>query len=292
MLEILWQYDPTQPRSDMRPGTAAEACMLLEQGNRELMAFIEAYLRSDGRTAMRHITRIVPDDLGVAATPGQAPSQEPFAAILSCADARVPTEMLFNQNANDLFVIRVAGNVLGSECQGTLEYAVAHLKSVRLLVVLGHTGCGAVNAAVDAFLFPDTYLAIAANPPLRSIVDSLLASVRSGAIALERAHGRDVAQRLGYRGALSAMSVVLHAALTATVVKRSFEGKLSDLLNVVYGIYNLENRTVGLPADGAGWQPGLSEPPADAEALAALSRRLAVSDSIVQALHQTQTGQH
>ena len=49
-----------------------------------------------------------------------------------------------------------------------------HLKSVRLLVVLGHTGCGAVNAAVEAFLSPDTYLAIAANPPLRSIVDSLL----------------------------------------------------------------------------------------------------------------------
>src|SRR3954453_16907369 len=94
MLEIMWQYDPTQPRSAVRPGTAAEACTWLEQGNRELMAFIETYVRSDGRTAMRHVTRIVPDDLGVAATPGQLPSQEPFAAILSCADARVPTEML------------------------------------------------------------------------------------------------------------------------------------------------------------------------------------------------------
>jgi carbonic anhydrase len=298
MLEITWQYDPEKLRAEVVPRNADEARILLEQGNRELAAFIEQYARSDGETAMRHVTPIVLADLGLAETPGQtpgqapgqAPAQEPFAAVLSCADARVPTELVFNQAANDLFVIRVAGNVLGSECLGTLDYAVAHLGHVRLLVVLGHTGCGAVSAAVDAFLFPDNYFDIAANPPLRSIVDSLLAGVRTGAAALERAHGQQVAQLPGYRSALVEVSVVLNAALTAAVVKRWFQDRLSDRLDVVYGVYNLQNRLAGLPAEDEEWRPGLYAPPEDAEALASLSRRLAVGRNIERLLHQSESG--
>jgi carbonic anhydrase len=74
--------------------------------------------------------------------------QTPMAAILSCSDSRVPAELLFDQGFGDLFVIRVAGNVPGEDEMGSIEYAVEHL-GVPLVVVLGHTKCGAVSAAVQ-----------------------------------------------------------------------------------------------------------------------------------------------
>ena len=73
--------------------------------------------------------------------------QAPYAAILGCADSRVPVEILFDQGLGDLFVTRLAGNVATAEVIGTLEYAVAVL-DVVLVVVLGHSGCGAVRATV------------------------------------------------------------------------------------------------------------------------------------------------
>ena len=76
-------------------------------------------------------------------------------AVLGCSDARVPIELIFKEGPNDLFVVRVAGNGLGSEVLGSLKYAVEHLGgSLRIIVVLGHSGCGAVSEAVDAFLEP------------------------------------------------------------------------------------------------------------------------------------------
>jgi carbonic anhydrase len=74
--------------------------------------------------------------------------QHPFAVILGCADSRVPPELLFDQGLGDLFVIRVAGNVVDDDILGSLEYAVVHLDS-RLIMVLGHEQCGAVSAAVE-----------------------------------------------------------------------------------------------------------------------------------------------
>lgn len=74
--------------------------------------------------------------------------QHPFAVIVSCSDSRVPPELLFDQALGDLFVIRVAGNVVTPVEVGSIEYAVEHLK-VPLVVVLGHEGCGAVTAAVQ-----------------------------------------------------------------------------------------------------------------------------------------------
>ena len=74
--------------------------------------------------------------------------QHPFAVILSCADSRVPPELLFDQGLGDMFVIRVAGNVLDDVVLGSIEYAVEHLNT-RLIVVLGHEKCGAVSAAVE-----------------------------------------------------------------------------------------------------------------------------------------------
>ena len=73
--------------------------------------------------------------------------QHPFATILGCSDSRVPIELLFDQGFGDLFIIRVAGNVLGADERGTIAYAVDHLHT-PLILVLGHEGCGAVTAAM------------------------------------------------------------------------------------------------------------------------------------------------
>ena len=75
--------------------------------------------------------------------------QEPFAAVLSCADSRVPVEILFDQSINHVFVCRVAGNVVTPEIMASLEYGVAVL-GVKAILVLGHTNCGAISAAVQA----------------------------------------------------------------------------------------------------------------------------------------------
>jgi carbonic anhydrase len=74
--------------------------------------------------------------------------QYPYAAILGCADSRVPPEIIFDQGLGDLFVVRVAGNIATNETIGSLEYATANL-GTQLIVVLGHKGCGAVSAAFD-----------------------------------------------------------------------------------------------------------------------------------------------
>jgi carbonic anhydrase len=78
---------------------------------------------------------------------GLATSQHPFATILGCSDSRVPLELLFDQGFGDLFVIRVAGNVVGTDEVGSIQYAVHHLHT-PLVVVLGHESCGAVTSAL------------------------------------------------------------------------------------------------------------------------------------------------
>ncbi len=78
-----------------------------------------------------------------------AKGQQPYATILGCSDSRVPPELVFDAGFGELFVIRVACNVLGPSILGTLQYAAAHLKT-PLFVVLGHEGCGAVKAAISA----------------------------------------------------------------------------------------------------------------------------------------------
>lgn len=77
-----------------------------------------------------------------------ATSQHPCAAVVACSDSRVPVEFLFDMGIGELFVVRVAGNVIGTHEAGCLEYAVEHLQ-VKLVLILGHTDCGAVNAALS-----------------------------------------------------------------------------------------------------------------------------------------------
>jgi carbonic anhydrase len=75
--------------------------------------------------------------------------QRPFATVLGCSDSRVPPELIFDVGFGDLFVIRVAGNIVSPEVAGSIQYAATHLKT-QLLMVLGHEGCGAVQAALAA----------------------------------------------------------------------------------------------------------------------------------------------
>jgi carbonic anhydrase len=77
-----------------------------------------------------------------------AQQQAPFAVVLGCIDSRVPPELVFDQNIGDMFVARVAGNIAGSDIIGSLEFATA-LAGAKLIVVLGHSECGAVKGAID-----------------------------------------------------------------------------------------------------------------------------------------------
>jgi carbonic anhydrase len=80
-----------------------------------------------------------------------AKGQHPYATILGCSDSRVPPELLFDAGFGELFIVRLAGNVLSAEVAGTLQYAGVHLRT-PLFVILGHEGCGAVQAALAAKL--------------------------------------------------------------------------------------------------------------------------------------------
>lgn len=98
-----------------------------------------------------------------------ADKQEPFAAILSCADSRVPVEFVFDQSIGRLFVVRVAGNVATPEIIASLEYGVAVL-GTEVLMVLGHSNCGAVKATIEGKAVPGQISALYA--PIRPAVDA------------------------------------------------------------------------------------------------------------------------
>ncbi|MGH8506309.1 MAG: carbonic anhydrase [Stenotrophobium sp.] len=100
--------------------------------------------------------------------------QEPIATILGCSDSRAPVEIIFDQGLGDLFVIRVAGNIVSPSQVGSVEYAAARSGS-RLVVVLGHTHCGAVQATIDELQRPTADQ----SPNLRSIVGRIQPTVET-----------------------------------------------------------------------------------------------------------------
>ncbi len=111
--------------------TADEALQRLKAGNRRFVA---------GAARFPTVQKEILAEL--------AEGQRPYATILSCSDSRVPTELIFDAGFGELFIIRVAGNVMSPEVAGSLQYAGRHLHT-PLFVVLGYTGCGAVAAAID-----------------------------------------------------------------------------------------------------------------------------------------------
>ncbi|HIG11835.1 MAG: carbonic anhydrase [bacterium] len=99
--------------------------------------------------------------------------QEPFAVLIGCSDSRVPAEIVFDCGLGDLFVIRVAGNIVADSQVGSVEYAVEHLGTL-LVVVLGHTGCGAVQATLAELAQPNERI----FPALRFLIDSITPAVQ------------------------------------------------------------------------------------------------------------------
>jgi carbonic anhydrase len=110
--------------------------------------------------------------------------QEPFAIILGCSDARVPAEIIFDQGLGDLFVIRVAGNIVAPSQVGSVEFA-AETFGTRLVVVLGHTGCGAIHATLEQLRRPSREQ----SRNLRTIVERIRPAVEG---LLERGPPRDL----------------------------------------------------------------------------------------------------
>jgi carbonic anhydrase len=114
---------------------------------------------------------------------GLAKGQHPYATILGCSDSRVPPELVFDAGFGELFIVRVAGNVMSAEIMGTLQYAGVHLRT-PLFVVLGHEGCGAVQAALGARAHgssePDRIAALLENiePGLRYLDSTLSAAAQ------------------------------------------------------------------------------------------------------------------
>src|SRR5215510_586656 len=100
--------------------------------------------------------------------------QEPFAIILGCSDSRVPAELVFDQGFGDLFVIRVAGNIVAPSQVGSVEFAASRF-GTRLVVVVGHSQCGAVSATVDELLGRSSNQ----SRNLRSIVDRVRPAVET-----------------------------------------------------------------------------------------------------------------
>jgi carbonic anhydrase len=157
-----------------------EALLRLQQGN--------ARFASDTRSVEALVSQLRRAE--------QAQRQQPFAIVLTCSDSRVPVEMIFDQGIGDLFVIRVAGNVVAPSVVGSVEFAAATF-GTRLVLVMGHSSCGAVKATLD-------FLRGGADVPsenIRDIVERIVPTAKS------------VVQTAGDR----APEELLHAAIRANV---------------------------------------------------------------------------
>ncbi len=140
------------------PILAEDALGLLRSGNRRFVAGIRSQDALPGRVRRIEL----------------AAGQEPFAAILGCSDSRVPVEIVFDQGLGDLFVIRVAGNIVAPSLIGSVEFATEQF-GTRLVVVLGHSNCGAIQATLGQLQRPKENQ----SRNLRAIVDRVRPSVES-----------------------------------------------------------------------------------------------------------------
>src|SRR5256885_8522729 len=154
-----------------------------------------------------------------------AQTQHPFAIIVGCADSRTSPELVFDQNLGDLFVVRTAGNLVDDHALGTIEYGVAHL-GARLIVVLGHTSCGAVMAALESDHAPGH-------------VDSLVRDIQP---AMKAAKGKP--------GDALTAAITENARLVAAQIKaKAALGDLAKEVRIVFAVYNLDTGKIEWAAD-------------------------------------------
>jgi len=194
--------------------SAAEALARLRDGNRRVVQGMH-----DHNTTGRRLTL--------------SQTQEPFAIILGCSDARVPAELVFGQGFGDLFVIRVAGNIVAPSQVGSVEFGVERF-GTRLVVVMGHTACSAILATLEEIESPGG----TSSRNLRSIVDRVRPSIEpliSTELALDRAALLREAMRANVRVAAS------HLRHGSQLLEHLI---LNDGLLVVGAEYNLETGAV------------------------------------------------
>ena len=196
---------------------AREALERLREGNRRFVA--------DDRNGDTLITRTRRDEL--------ATRQEPFAIILGCSDSRVPAEIVFDQGLGDLFVIRVAGNIVASSQVGSVEFAAARF-GTRLVVVLGHSQCGAILATLEELQRPTG----TQSRNLRSIVDRVRPSVQA-LLATDLRHDQDALVREGVRANIRVSAN--HLRHGSELLEQLIQ---SDGLLVVGAEYSLETGVV------------------------------------------------
>jgi carbonic anhydrase len=194
---------------------ALTALAALKEGNRRFVA----ELREAGNVRSRR--RELPA------------GQEPLAIILGCSDARVPAEIVFDQGLGDLFVIRVAGNIVAPSQVGSVEFAAAAF-GTRLVVVLGHSNCGAIHATLDQLTRPSKDQ----SPNLRSIVNRIRPAVE-GLIERRAALDRDALVHQAVRANIR-MSAD-HLRHGSEVLEQAIE---RDGLLVVGAEYSLESGVV------------------------------------------------
>ncbi len=137
--------------------SAQEALERLQEGNRRFVKEVQSLKSLISQTRRSELVE----------------GQSPFAIILGCSDSRVPAEIIFDQGLGDLFVIRVAGNIVAPSLVGSIEYAAERF-STRLVVVLGHSTCGAVLATLEQLEQPRE----SRSPNLRAIVDYIRPSAK------------------------------------------------------------------------------------------------------------------
>lgn len=154
-----------------------------------------------------------------------AQSQHPFAVVLGCADSRTSPELVFDQDIGDLFVIRTAGNLVDEHTLGSIEYAVEHL-GVRLIVVLGHERCGAVEAALAHDTAPGN---------INSLVRDIQPAVRA---------------TKGKAGDPLDLTVKENAKQVAARIRSEAKlGELAKSVRVVVGVYDLDTGKVEWPKE-------------------------------------------
>lgn len=204
--------------------SARDALVRLKDGNRRFVS--DASGRESATTQARR--------------QALAAGQEPFAIVLGCSDSRVPAEIIFDQGLGDLFVIRVAGNIVASSQVDSVEFAAARY-ATKLVVVLGHTQCGAILATVEELKQPIERR----SRSLRSIVDRVRPSVEALLAA-----GLDDDVLVAHAVRANIRASVDHLRHGSQVLERLIA---TEGLVIVGGEYSLETGTVfffdGVPGD-------------------------------------------
>lgn len=199
----------------MNPGM--EALERLKQGNKR---YVDEVLGRGARATQKRRNELVD-------------GQNPFAIILGCSDSRVPAEIVFDQGLGDLFVIRVAGNIVAPSQVGSVEFAADRF-GTRLVVVLGHTMCGAVEATVEQ-LRQDTEHR---SPNLRSIVDRIRPAIEP---LMEKAPQCNAAELLGRAIRANTFAAAEHLRHGSAILEQLIQ---DEGLLIIPAEYSLETGVV------------------------------------------------